>query len=315
MPLDEAYRRQVALLLRLMPSIAEEPCFALKGGTAINLFVRKLPRLSVDIDLAYLPIEDRETSLRGVEAALERVAARALRAVPDASIQRHRTAEEGRVFRLVVAHRGAQVKIEVTPVLRGTVFPPEWRPVNEAVAEQFAHAEMMVISFADLYAGKIVAALDRQNPRDLFDVRELLAAEGIDENLRRAFLVYVVRHGRPMAEVLEPRRKDIRQEFERGFAGMTAKPVTLHELIDAREALVADIVGKMPGEQRRFLLDLKMTGQADWEGLGLEAAQRLPAVLWKLHNLARIPPDERVEMAGRLAEVLELELPDERRSS
>jgi hypothetical protein len=235
--------------------------------------------------------------------------------VPDASLQRHRTAEEGKVFRLVVAHRGAQVKIEVTPVLRGTVFPPEWRPVNEAVAEQFTHAEMMVVSFADLYAGKIVAALDRQHPRDLFDVRELLAAEGIDENLRRAFLVYVVSHGRRMAEVLEPRRKDILQEFERGFSGMTVETVSLDELIDAREALIADIVGKMPGEHRRFLLDLKMTGLADWVGLGLEAAQRLPAVQWKLQNLARIPRDERAKQARRLAEVLEVELPNGQRSS
>ena len=56
MAFREVYRRQVQLLIRVLPSIAEEACFALKGGTAINLFVRDMPRLSVDIDLTYLPV-------------------------------------------------------------------------------------------------------------------------------------------------------------------------------------------------------------------------------------------------------------------
>ena len=56
MPFNYVYRRQVDLLVRTLPYVAEEECFALKGGTAINLFVRDLPRLSVDIDLTYLPV-------------------------------------------------------------------------------------------------------------------------------------------------------------------------------------------------------------------------------------------------------------------
>ena len=66
MPADERYRRQVALLVRVLPLIAQEKCFALKGGTAINLFIRNLPRLSVDIDLAYLPVSDREDMVAGM---------------------------------------------------------------------------------------------------------------------------------------------------------------------------------------------------------------------------------------------------------
>jgi hypothetical protein len=58
---SEVFEAQVALLVRVLPHVATETCFALKGGTAINLFVRDLPRLSVDIDLVYLPIENRET--------------------------------------------------------------------------------------------------------------------------------------------------------------------------------------------------------------------------------------------------------------
>ena len=60
MPAAEMYRRQAALLVRTIPLVDEERCFALKGGTAINLFVRDMPRLSVDIDLTYLPNHDRK---------------------------------------------------------------------------------------------------------------------------------------------------------------------------------------------------------------------------------------------------------------
>jgi len=70
------YRKQVALLVKALPHVAKEPCFALKGGTAINLFIRNLPRLSVDIDLTYLPVAERAQSLNDIDAALKRIAER-----------------------------------------------------------------------------------------------------------------------------------------------------------------------------------------------------------------------------------------------
>ena len=175
---------------------------------------------------------------------------------------------------------GVQIKIEVTPVLRGCVYEPETRSVSEAVEAQFGFAEIQVVSFADLYAGKLVAALDRQHPRDLFDVRDLLANEGIGDELRKAFIVYILSHNRPMAEVLAPTRQDITQEFERGFEGMTEQPVTLDDLLQAREELIAELVGKMPDEHRRFLASFKR-GKPEWELLGIPHAEQLPAVQWR----------------------------------
>lgn len=303
MALADSFRRQVELLLRLVPGVAEEGCFALKGGTAINLFVRDMPRLSVDIDLTYLPIEDRAASLRGIEEALERVAERSQRAVQDSRIERFRTREEGKTTALQVRTPRAQVRIEVTPVLRGCVFAPALRTTGESVTSQFGFAEMPVVSFADLYAGKIVAALDRQHPRDLFDVRGLLAAEGITDELRRAFLVYLVSHDRRMSEILAPRFKDLTREFERGFAGMTTEPVSLDGLVAARGALLTQVVGQMPLAHRQFLVSLEARGEADWVGLGLAEAERLPAVQWRLHNLTLVSPARRAEMVQRLAEV------------
>ena len=163
----------------------------------------------------------------------------------------------------MVRAKGVQTIIEVTPVLRGCVFEPAVRSVTKPAEEAFGFAEIQVVSFADLYAGKIVAALDRQHPRDLFDVRELLAHEGIDETLRRAFIVYLLSHGRPMSEVLAPARKDISAEFARGFEGMTDKPVSRGDLENTREALIDNIVGKMSKDHRRFLVSFEK-GQPDW---------------------------------------------------
>ncbi|HZP89319.1 MAG TPA: nucleotidyl transferase AbiEii/AbiGii toxin family protein [Burkholderiales bacterium] len=308
MALSETYRRQVGLVLRVMPAVVAEECFALKGGTAINLFVHDLPRLSVDIDLTYLPVEDRASSLRGIEKALERIAERAKAAVPRLLIERGRTREERSTTALFLRSGAAQVKVEVTPVLRGCVFVPELREVTPSVEEQFGYAEMRVVSLPDLYAGKIVAALDRQHPRDLFDVRELLARQGVTDELRRAFLVYLISHDRRMSEILAPARKDLTTEFAQGFEGMTTAPVPLEQLEATREALIEAMVGQMPRLHRRFLIDTKAKGEADWEGLGPADARNLPAVRWKLQNLGRLEAGRRDDLAQRLAEVLGIEV-------
>ena len=126
----ERYAAQVALLVRMLPEIAEEESFALKGGTAINLFIRDLPRLSVDIDLTYLPVAERAESLAGVTSALNRIADR-VRARTGAEVQQQ-GAKDG--TRLLVRSGATAVKIEANPVLRGTVFEPELRSVRAPVA-------------------------------------------------------------------------------------------------------------------------------------------------------------------------------------
>jgi predicted nucleotidyltransferase component of viral defense system len=150
MAFREVYRKQVALLMRILPLIAEESCFALKGGTAINLFVRDMPRLSVDIDLTYAPVAPRPESLAAIDAAMKRIVARIKKAAPKAQVVM--ASSEGAITRLIVREGGVQTKIEVTPVLRGCVYEPETRTVSEAVEAEFGFAEMPVVSFADLYA-------------------------------------------------------------------------------------------------------------------------------------------------------------------
>jgi len=295
----EIYRQQVALLVQTLPTVAKEKSLALKGGTAINLFVRDLPRLSVDIDLAYLPVEDRAASLAGIDAAMKRIAERARNDLPGARVAEGQLRPEGIVNKLVVRAGGVQVKIEVTPVLRGCVFEPRTMSVSPAVEDAFGYAETTVVSFYDLFAGKMVAALDRQHPRDLFDVRDLLANEGLSDQLRTAFVAYLISHNRPAAEVLAPSRRDIEAEFQTRFVGMTETPVTLEELLAAREALLEQAVGAMPEAHRRFLVSFER-GEYDWDALGADGVERLPAVRWKLNNLEKLSAAQRRRQAEAL---------------
>ncbi|MDH3664708.1 MAG: nucleotidyl transferase AbiEii/AbiGii toxin family protein [Alphaproteobacteria bacterium] len=153
MAFAQIYRTQVELLIRTLPHIAAEDCFAMKGGTAINFFVRNLPRLSVDIDLTYLPIQSREVSLAEIEAALMRTADRLARALPGVHVL---TPRAGKLLtKLIVRNHGVQIKVEVTPVLRGCVFEPETRSVAPIVEDIFGFAEMPpeVISLLDYGKG------------------------------------------------------------------------------------------------------------------------------------------------------------------
>jgi predicted nucleotidyltransferase component of viral defense system len=303
MPVSEQYRQQVALLIQTLPAVAEEKDFALKGGTAINLFVRDMPRLSVDIDLTFLPVMPRDQSLAAIEAALLRIKKRIEDSVAGVRVFESRQ-NDGSLTRLVVQDRNrTQIKIEVTPVLRGCVFAPEVRSVSAAVEDEFGFAEIQVVSFADLYAGKIMAALDRQHPRDLFDIKDLLANEGIMDDLRQGFIVYLVSHGRPIAEVIASGQKDIAAEYERNFAGMTEEDVPLAELHAARAQLVEVLIGDMPQAHREFLVGFKK-GEPDWEKLGVAGAADLPAVRFKQQNLDRLSAEARAVLTERLATVL-----------
>lgn len=295
----DGYVRQVALLVEVLPLVDNEEIFALKGGTAINLFDRPLPRLSVDIDLVYLPSGGYDEARAAITASLQRIASSAetvgLQPVLSSPTQ----------LRLLAPQR-AQVVVEVTPVLRGTVFPTERRAVVQEVEDRFGYAEIAVVSRADLYAGKIVAALDRQHPRDLFDVHHLLCTDGLGRDLVRAVVVYLCSHNRTIHELLAPNRKDLRQEFEQAFVGMTAEPVALETLLDARERLINELGAALTDGDREFLLSFKR-GSPRWDMLGLPHVTELPAIRWKQQNLVALAARDakkHAELCGNLDRVL-----------
>jgi predicted nucleotidyltransferase component of viral defense system len=302
MAFRESYRRQVALLLLCLPHVAEEPDFALKGGTAINLFIRDFPRLSVDIDLTFVPVLSRAESISALNGGMTRTAVRITKGIRGAQVHQHMTAD-GILTKLIVRLGDAQIKIEINPVLRGCVYEPVVKSVSEKVEAEFGYAEIRIVSHADLYAGKLMAALDRQHPRDLFDVRDLLANEGISDELRRAFIVYLLSHDRPMAEIIDTNLKDISNEYNRGFVGMTDHDVPLEALLGARQEMIDSLIGNMPVEHRRFLISFER-GEPDWPLIGLPHAKNLPAVRWRQQNLDRLDKAKRDALIARLQNVL-----------
>lgn len=296
----EDYERQVRLLVRVLPYIARQKAFALKGGTAINLFYRDMLRLSVDIDLTYLPVQDRETSLHGIDETMDAIAA-ALNATDGLKATRIAGGGGGDT-RVLVRQHAAEVKIETSPVARGTVHPVVVRPVSDAVIAAFGFAEMPVLSFEDLFGGKLHAAVDRQHPRDLFDVKLLYENEGITDALFRTFLIYVASSNRPMHELLQPNLAAIDEKFAAEFLGMTTEPVTLDELKAVRTRLFADIRARLDDDAMRFLLTLH-DGEPDFAALGLPQAAALPAVQWKLLNLRKLEaenPEKHAEQRALL---------------
>ena len=282
----DRYAEQVRLLLGVLPDIAAEEAFALKGGTAINLFYRDLPRLSIDIDLAYLPVTDRETALNDIDATLGRITETIANRNPRAQVRRIAGGGDSDT-RILVSTGQAQVKIETSAVTRGTVYPPMTMMVSDVVTEHFGFAEMNILAFEDLYGGKLHAALDRQHPRDLFDVMILYENEGLTEDLFRVFMVYVASSSRPMHELLTPPTRFKEELYDGEFVGMTREAVTKEALIATQTHLYADIQEHLSGNTVDFLLSLH-DAEPDFGLIGIPEAAALPAIRWKLVNLEKL---------------------------
>lgn len=284
--MNRTYLDTARLLTRVAPLVFVDDTFALKGGTAINLFVRDMPRLSVDLDLVFpdhrLP---RDEALHRINEAIrqsvERLNKRGFQTyVP--------TSGDAGETKLLVRQGATEVKVEVNFVMRGTVQPVRMASLTPNARDTLeADIEIPVVSLEDVYGGKLMAAMDRQHPRDLFDVMQLFAHEGITAGIRRAFVVYLASHNRPVHEVLFPSLRDIRHEFEHNFVGMTAEPVELDALLAAREQMMRELQQGLTEDERRFLLSL-VTAEPEWALLDIPHVEKLPGVRWKLQNLERL---------------------------
>lgn len=289
----------------MIPFVNKEECFALKGGTAINMFIRDMPRLSVDIDLMYLPVEDRNTSLKNIADAFERIAADIERTLRGSKVYRIYQRSKEELSKLQVERNGVRIKIETSPVMRGTVRDITKRRVSPKVEETFGFVKTGVVHLDDLYAGKLCAALDRQHPRDFFDVRGLLDNEGITDSLMDVFMVYLISSNQPISKLLRPNFIDLKQIFEDQFVGMTAEVIDLSTLEQTREELVRTIHEKMTDKHKEFLVGVKK-GTPDWSLLPFENISELPSIKWKLINLDKMGIQERNDALKKLEDALSL---------
>jgi hypothetical protein len=299
---DLRYTDRLRLLVEIRPVLAQEPRFALKGGTAINLFEHDLPRLSVDIDLAWLPVHDHGEDAKLIAEALGQLAD-VLRARPLQLQVQTSAGEGGPVTRLVASRGRARVQIETTPVMRGTVHPVRRMVVRPRVQEAFGFAEVQVLNFADLYAGKLAAALSRR-----IRVTSLMSAccwlTSVRAGLWRAFLMYLTCSPKPAWEMLAPRLPlNFETTFEAHFNGMTSEPTGVAELLESRERLVARVPQWLDAPSRALLQSVE-DEKPDFNLIGLAHAAELPGVRRKLHNLAQRKAAKRAADRRKLDETL-----------
>lgn len=302
--MDRRYADTVRLLLSVAPIVFEVDAFALKGGTALNLFLHDLPRLSVDIDVVYVPWQvPRAKALAAIAEGLDTIAAklrqRGWGARPAAG---NETETE-----LLAEDPANQVKIVVNTVFRGTVLTVESRPLVSAATADFAtEFRLPLLAPDELYGGKLVAALDRQHPRDLFDVHVMFESGGLSDGAIECFVTYLAGHNRPIHEVLSSKDKDIGTEFRNQFSGMTREPVALERLLEARNRLRQELTSRLTERQRHFLLGLARA-DPDWTLVACPHAGALPALRWKLEHLRRLSkqrPADFISQADQLERLL-----------
>lgn len=270
----------------------EEDAFALKGGTAINLFEWDLPRLSVDIDLTYLPTLGREESLAAISEALNRIAARIEQRLAATRVTKPVQGSERMEVKLHCQRQRTQVKIEVNPTLRGHLMPIRDMPCSEKVQDEFeSFAEARVLSRGELFGGKICAALDRQHPRDLFDVNLMLDRYGLTEDIRHGMVMALVSHKRPVIELIRPTPKNQSETYKAKFKGMTLLPFSYRDHVATFERLVQAIRSSLTDDDRAFLRSFE-AGDPIWNLFPLAGLADLPAPQFKLHNIRKFREEQ-----------------------
>lgn len=302
---NDFYKNQFSLLLKVLPCLKEIDDFVLKGGTAINLFYRDFPRISVDIDLTYTRILSRDETIQKMNAGLEKLAEHIAKRVPTAKIQKRYAQNNEYILKLNVIGENAIIKIEPNFVLRGTIHSTEYLTVSQRVTEEFGEYidEIPIASFNDVFAGKLCAALDRQHPRDLFDVKLLLENEGISDILRKTFIVYLACCVRPIHEILNPTHLDVSSLYTNQFQDMPTTHVSLEELINARENLIKTLQNELTEVERNFLYSVKQ-GVPDYSLLPFENLDQLPALRWKVMNINKMDKKKHNMMLEKLKKVL-----------
>lgn len=275
-----SYIDQVELLLKVLPEVAKQKCFALHGGTAINLFLRDMPRLSVDIDLTYVQIEDRETSLKNILIGLQEIQESIQMMFPELMVVLKES-----TLKLLISNTKALIKLEVNQINRGLLGESVELPLCDKTQDEFdVFCVVPVVSLPQLYGGKICAALDRQHPRDLFDVKYLLENEGFTDDIKKGFLLFLLSSGRPINEMINPNLIDQSKAMANQFEGMSTKEFTYQDFEITRHELIETINRSLTTYDKGFLVAFSNL-QADWSVYDF---RRFPAVQWKLENLKKL---------------------------
>ena len=279
--MKDRYRKQVALLIRIMPSVYKIKEFAVHGGTAINLFHRNLLRYSVDIDVTYIPIEDRQQSLASINQKLLEVKKNIEKTIPGVVVK-----HKPDVWKLLCTLGDATVKIEVNATKRGIIGDVVELPLCEKARNEFSMGcKARTVSFSQLYGGKITAALSRQHPRDLFDCK-YMELQSFDD-VKNGFMLCLLGSDKPIIESLQPHDIDQTEALENQFQGMTETPFGYEDYLESRTALLSLVNGGLTITDKEFLLSFEQ-GEPDWNKCCAGDLSQYPSVQWKLLNIGKL---------------------------
>ncbi len=279
--MKDRYRKQVALLIRIMPSVYKIKEFAVHGGTAINLFHRNLLRYSVDIDVTYIPIENRQQSLASINQKLLEVKKNIEKTIPGVVVK-----HKPDVWKLLCTLGDATVKIEVNATKRGIIGDVVELPLCEKARNEFSMGcKARTVSFSQLYGGKITAALSRQHPRDLFDCK-YMELQSFDD-VKNGFMLCLLGSDKPIIESLQPNDIDQTEALENQFQGMTETPFGYEDYLESRTALLSLVNGGLTITDKEFLLSFEQ-GEPDWNKCCAGDLSQYPSVQWKLLNIGKL---------------------------
>lgn len=299
--MDLSFRRQVALLLRILPEIARVKNFALHGGTAINLFFHNMPRLSVDIDLTYLPFSTRESDLAQIRRNLLHIGERLVKSIPNIRVKA--PVEVGDDMKLYCSIPRAFVKVEVNTVNRGVAGVPVQRRLCYKAQNIFdSFCEIQVVPDGQLFGGKIVAALDRQHPRDLFDVDKMLEKIGYTEEIHNGFLYYLLSSKRPFHEILNPLPIDQSSVLESQFSGMTDETFTYKMFESVRNQLIKIVCSTLKPKDKALLMSFAR-GNPEWPDTDFSI---YPGIRWKLLNINKLKKADSKKFNKQLCQLEEV---------
>ena len=279
--MKDRYRKQVALLIRIMPSVYKIKEFAVHGGTAINLFHRNLLRYSVDIDVTYIPIENRQQSLASINQKLLEVKKNIEKTIPGVVVK-----HKPDVWKLLCTLGDATVKIEVNATKRGIIGDVVELPLCEKARNEFSMGcKARTVSFSQLYGGKITAALSRQHPRDLFDCK-YMELQSFDD-VKNGFMLCLLGSDKPIIESLQPHDTDQTEALENQFQGMTETPFGYEDYLESRTALLSLVNGGLTITDKEILLSFEQ-GEPDWNKCCAGDLSQYPSVQWKLLNIGKL---------------------------
>lgn len=300
--MKEIYKKQVALLIDILTEISKEDNLALHGGTAINLFHLNMPRLSVDIDLTFVPFSDsRNEDLDKIRQSLKLVQNRLKNTFPNIRFEDEKRAEEE--LKLLCTKDNATVKVEVNQINRGLISLTLTKILCHRAEEEFDRfCEIKTVSVGQLWGGKLNAALERQHPRDIFDVKSMLQEVGFTEEIKQGFLFFLLCGKRPIDEVLNPNFANQRVIFDSQFSGMTNEEFTYEEFEKIRKELVSMIQKSLTDSEKEFLLSF-VSGNPNWKDFDYS---RYPAIKWKQLNINKLKQENSSKFSESVRKLADL---------